>query len=51
MDKLSIKGQGKTDYFPGLQAEVRAQTYCRMAFNVSRQGCFLEFRDLTLEGF
>jgi len=51
MDKLIIQGQGKTDYFPGLQAEVRAQTHCRMAFSVGHQGGFLEFRDLTLEGF
>ncbi len=44
MDKLIIKGQGKTDYFPELQAEISAQTYCRMAFSISRQGGFLKIQ-------
>ncbi|MCP4578248.1 MAG: hypothetical protein GY846_18410 [Deltaproteobacteria bacterium] len=43
MNKLIIKGQGKTDYFPELQAEISAQTYCRMAFRVSRKAAFWNF--------
>ena len=51
MKDLIIKGQGKTSYLLGFQAEVRAQAHGWAAFCFRCKGCLLESGDLAFKGF